>query len=415
MLTSEKTTGFDVGEIRKDFPILSRQVHGKPLVYLDNAASSQMPRQVIESFAAYHEGYHSNVHRGVHALSQQATDAFEAVREKVRAFIGAADESEIIYTSGATDSINLVAQTWGRKHIGKGDVILVSNMEHHANIVPWDMLAKESGAEIRVIPILDDGELDMEAFASQIRDNVKLVAVNHVSNALGTVNPVREITRMAHENGAITMIDGAQAVPHMDVNVQEMDCDFYAFSAHKMCGPTGTGILYGKKALLEDIPPYRGGGDMILSVSFTDGITYNHVPHKFEAGTPGIAQVIMMGAAIDYLSGIGMQNIAQREHELLAYATERVSEIPELHIVGEAREKASVLSFTLDGVHPHDIGTILDYNGVAIRTGHHCAQPVMERYGIPATSRASFAFYNTKEEIDVFIASVKEVLEVFGS
>jgi cysteine desulfurase / selenocysteine lyase len=402
----------DIDKIRRDFPILSRTVHDKPLVYLDNAASTQMPLQVMEVFREYHSGYHSNVHRGVHTLSQEATDAFELVREKVKRFIGAASQQEIVYTSGATDSINLVASSYGRSFLNEGDEILISNMEHHANIVPWHMLAREKNLLIKVIPITEQGELDMDAYAAMLNNRTKIVAVNHISNALGTINPVKEITRLAHQTGAITVIDGAQAVPHAIVNVQDIDCDFYVFSAHKMLGPTGTGILYGKERHLRSMPPYRGGGDMILSVSFKE-VIYNDIPFKFEAGTPAIAQIIMLGRAIDYLQEIGMANITAREMDLLRYATNRISEIPGIKIIGTATNKASVLSFVLDGVHPHDIGTILDYNGVAIRTGHHCAQPVMERYGIPATSRASFAFYNTNAEIDVFIKALHEVREVF--
>jgi cysteine desulfurase/selenocysteine lyase len=402
----------DIETIRRDFPILSRMVHDKPLVYLDNAASTQMPMQVMEVFNEYHSGYHSNVHRGVHTLSQEATDAFERVRGKVQKFIGAAYEKEIVYTSGATDSLNLVAASYGRTFLQTGDEILISNMEHHANIVPWYMLAREKDLQIKVIPIDDTGELDMDAYSSMLSNRTKIVAVNHISNALGTINPVKEVSRLARQAGAVSVIDGAQAVPHAIVNVQDIDCDFYVFSAHKMLGPTGTGILYGKERHLKAMPPYRGGGDMILSVSFEE-IIYNDVPFKFEAGTPAIAQIIMLGRAIDYLQEIGMNNIAAREEELLNYATTRINEIPGIRIIGTAAHKASVLSFVMEGVHPHDIGTILDYNGVAIRTGHHCAQPVMERYNIPATSRASLAFYNTHSEIDIFIKALHEVREVF--
>jgi len=403
----------DIEQIRADFPVLQRSVNGHPLVYLDNAASTQMPFQVIESFNTYQKGYHANVHRGVHTLSQEATDAFEQVRDKVRRFIGAADEREIVYTYGATDSINLIAQSYGRTFLSEGDEILISNMEHHANIVPWDMLAREKNLVIKVIPITDSGELDMDAYATMFTEKTRIVAVNHVSNALGTVNPIKDICRIAHQHDALVVVDGAQAVLHMDVDVQSLDCDFYVFSAHKMLGPTGVGVLYGKLALLKKMPPYRGGGDMILSVSFGN-ITFNEVPFRFEAGTPPIAQVIMMGAAIDYISSIGRANIAAVEHELLEYASNRISEVAGVKIVGTAAQKASVLSFTMQGVHPHDIGTILDNRGVAVRSGHHCAQPVMERFGIPATTRASFAFYNTREEVDVFIDALNEVMEVFG-
>lgn len=414
MLITEHKIPFDVDRVRKDFPILSRRIGDKPLVYLDNAASSQMPSSVIESFAAYHNAYHSNVHRGVHTLSQEATDAFEKVRGKVQQFIGAKHDAEIIYTSGATDSINLVAQSYGRTFLKEGDEILISNMEHHANIVPWDMLAKEKALVIRVIPITDDGELDMDAYSAMLSEKTRIVAVNHVSNALGTVNPVKEICAMAHKFGAVTVVDGAQSVPHMTVDVQDINCDFYVFSGHKMLGPTGIGVLYGKAEHLKKMPPYRGGGDMILSVSFDTGITYNDIPHKFEAGTPGIAQVIMLGKAIDYMNQVGRDVILAWENELLDYATDRVREIEGLRIIGTASNKASVLSFVMDGIHPHDIGTILDFQGVAVRSGHHCAQPVMERYNIPATTRASFAFYNTKAEIDILISGLHEVKEVLG-
>lgn len=413
MLIKEQFSTFDVDKIRDDFPILSRRINDKPLVYVDNAASTQVPKPVIDAFSDYHSRYHANVHRGVHTLSQEATDAFEKVRTLVKSFIGAGDENEIIYTSGATDSINLVAQSYGRAFLKEGDEIMVSNMEHHANIVPWDMLAIEKGLKIVVIPITDDGELDMKAYESLISEKTRIVAINHVSNALGTINPIKEITRIAHQHNAVVMVDGAQAVSHMEVDVVDLDCDFYAFSAHKMLGPTGVGVLYGKREHLEKMPPYRGGGDMILSVSFNTGISYNQVPHKFEAGTPGIAGVIMLGEAIKYINAIGRDSIAAYENELLEYATQQALKIDGLRVIGTAKNKASVLSFVLDGVHPHDIGTVLDFHGVAIRSGHHCAQPVMERFQIPATSRASFAFYNTKEEVDIFINALKEVLEVF--
>ncbi|MCC5925294.1 MAG: cysteine desulfurase [Bacteroidetes bacterium] len=414
MFASEQKVHFDVDRIRKDFPILSRRIGDNPLVYLDNAASSQMPTVVMDAFGEYHRNYHSNVHRGVHTLSQEATDAFEKVRQKVQKFIGAKEEREIIYTSGATDSINLIAQSYGKTFLKEGDEILISNMEHHANIVPWDILSKQLNLNILVIPITDEGELDLNAYKNLLSERTKIVAVNHVSNALGTINPVKEITQLAHEAGAVTVIDGAQSVPHMNVNVSDIDCDFYVFSAHKMLGPTGTGILFGKAEHLEEMPPYRGGGDMILSVSFETGITYNDLPYKFEAGTPGIAQVIMLGKAIEYLDAVGRDNILAYENELLSYATQRVAEIEGLKIIGTASNKASVLSFILEGIHPHDIGTILDFHGVAVRSGHHCAQPVMERFNVPATTRASFAFYNTKSEIDTLINALHEVKEVLG-
>jgi cysteine desulfurase/selenocysteine lyase len=400
----------DTAIIRKDFPILQRIVNGRVLAYLDNAASSQMPQPVIDAYIEYHRGYHANVHRGVHTLSQEATDAYEGARDAVMAFIGAACREEIVFTTGTTDSINLVAASWGGTFLKAGDRILVSNMEHHANIVPWVRLAEEKGAKIEVIPITDAGEIDMDAYL-RLLPGARLVAVNHVSNALGTINPIAEIVRMAKVEGAATMVDGAQSVPHMAVDVQAIGCDFYAFSTHKMCGPTGFGVLYGRKSLLESMPPYRSGGDMILSVSFGK-ITYNKVPFLFEAGTPPIAQGIQTAAAIRYLTGIGMDVIAEMEHRLLLYATEVLSGIDGLRIIGTAPEKAAVISFVLDGIHPHDVGTVLDEDGIAVRTGHHCAQPVMDRYRIPATTRASFAFYNTTDEIDRLAESVRRTIRL---
>jgi cysteine desulfurase/selenocysteine lyase len=402
----------DLTSIRNDFPILQRKVNGHALAYLDNAASSQMPAQVIRAYSDYHERYHANVHRGVHTLSQEATEAYEGARDKVRAFINASNRKEVILTTGTTDSLNLVAASYGDTFLQKGDVILISNLEHHANIVPWMQLAAKKGLEVKVIPITESGEIDREVYVSLLTPKVKLVAVNHVSNALGTVNPVKWMAEQAHSIGAVIVVDGAQAVPHMTVDVQDLDCDFYAFSGHKMCGPTGFGVLYGKESLLSTMPPYRTGGDMILSVSF-DKILFNTLPYVFEAGTPPIAAGIQLGAAIDYLTSIGMDTIARLEHDLLVYATERLSIIDGLRIVGTAPEKAAVVSFVLDGIHPHDVGTMLDEDGIAVRTGHHCAQPVMERYGIPATTRASFAFYNTTEEIDRLVASVHKTIELF--
>jgi cysteine desulfurase/selenocysteine lyase len=398
---------------RSDFPILEQQVNGHPLVYLDNAASMQMPKQVIEIFVKYHSTIHANVHRGVHTLSQRATDQYERVRETVRAFIGADSIDEIVFTYGTTDAINLIASTYGKMNIQKGDIILVSEMEHHANFVPWYMLAREKEAILRKIPITDSGEIDMAVYNELLQKNPKVVAITHVSNALGTVNPIREMSELAHAKGAIVVVDGAQAVPHMAVNVQELDCDFYVFSGHKICGPTGVGVLFGKYDLLDSMPPYRGGGDMIRTVSF-DEVTYNDVPFRFEAGTPPISQVIMMGGAIEYLQDIGMEAIRLHEDALLNYATKCISDLNGIRIIGTALNKASVLSFVMDGVHPHDIGTILDNQGVAVRTGHHCAQPIMERYGIPATTRASFSFYNTCEEVDGLMAALIKVREVFG-
>jgi len=398
---------------RKDFPILEQRVNGYPLVYLDNAASMQMPISVIKSFDKYHTTTHANVHRGVHTLSQQATDQYELVREKVRSFINAPSVNEIIFTYGTTDSLNLVASTFGKVNISEGDIILVSEMEHHANFVPWYMLAQEKKATIMPIPITDSGELDFDAYVKLLQNRPVLVAVTHVSNALGSINPIREICDAAHEVGAVVVVDGAQAVPHMSVNVAELNCDFYAFSAHKICGPTGVGVLFGKFDLLSAMPPYRGGGDMIKTVSFKE-VTFNDVPFRFEAGTPAISQVIMMGEAIDYLTNIGMSAIKDHEDHLLRYATYQISTLPGITIIGTAHNKASVLSFVMKDIHPHDIGTILDQYGVAVRTGHHCAQPVMERYCIPATTRASFAFYNSYEDVDMLVTALKEVQEVFG-
>ncbi len=398
--------------LRDDFPILSRKINGRELVYLDNAASTQLPKQVIETVSAYHEFHHSNVHRGVHTLSQEATDLYEEAREQIRSFINAPSLKEVIITSGTTDAINLVSRCYGEPRFGKGDVILVSNMEHHANIVPWHMLAEKTGAEMKVIPITDEGSIDMDAYRALLGPDVKMVAVNHISNALGTINPVKEITDLAHKAGAVVMIDGAQAVGHELVDVQALNCDFYAFSGHKMHGPTGIGILYGKEELLKEMKPNRGGGDMILSVSFGE-ITYAGLPAKFEAGTPPIAQAIGLGAAAKYLSGLDRDLMYQHEQNLLKYATDKLSSVPGLRIIGTSPEKTSIVSFVLDGVHPHDIGTILDENGVAVRTGHHCAQPVMERYNVPATTRASMAFYNTFSEIDALYDSLLKVNELF--
>lgn len=412
VLTPQRHT-FDPELYRKDFPVLGREVHGKPLVYLDNAASSQMPKSVIDSYVDYHSGYHSNVHRGVHALSQEATDAYDGTREKVRAYINADSTKEIIFTSGTTDGINLVAQTFGKTNIGKGDEVLISGMEHHSNIVPWKMLCDDVGAILKVIPITDKGELDMNAFDVLLSEKTALLGIMYVSNALGTVNPVKEMTAKAHSMGVPVLVDGAQAMPHMPVDVKDLDCEFFVFSAHKMFGPTGCGVLYGKEKHLEAMPPWKGGGDMILSVSF-DEVLFNHLPYKFEAGTPGIAQVIGLGKALDYMQQVGIENIASWEHELLTYATERIKEFDKIRIIGEAKNKASVLSFVIDGIHPHDIGTVLDQEGIAIRTGHHCAQPVMDRFQIPATSRASFAFYNTKQEVDALMIGLQKVIDIFS-
>ncbi|MEO8603437.1 MAG: cysteine desulfurase [bacterium] len=403
----------DVERLRADFPILDQTVHGRPLVYLDNAASAQKPRQVIEAIAHFDSTDYSNIHRGVHALSQRATTAFEAARDRVRDFLNAADSKEIIFTRGTTESINLVASSYARAALNLGDEIVVSAMEHHSNIVPWQMACRERAAVLRVIPMNDAGELDLAAYEQLLGPHTKLVSVVHVSNALGTINPVREIVRLAHAHGIPVLLDGAQAVPHLPVDVRELDCDFYAFSSHKLFGPSGVGVLYGKAALLDAMPPYQGGGEMIASVTF-EKTFYKGLPGKFEAGTPNITGVVGLGAAIDYVNAVGLDAMGAWEHELLDYATARVGEIPQLRLVGTAREKASVLSFVIDGIHPHDIGTILDRDGIAVRTGHHCAQPVMQRFGIPATTRASFAFYNTKAEVDALIAGIHKVIEVFA-
>ena len=404
---------FDVERIRNDFPILKQQVHGKPLVYLDNAATSQKPQVVIDTVTQYYLAQNSNVHRGVHFLSEQATQAFEGARAKVARFLNASNAREVIFVRGATEGINLVAQSYGRTFIKAGDEILISAMEHHSNIVPWQMLCEQIGARLRVIPFNYDGELFLDEYERLLNEWTKLVAVVHVSNALGTINPIKQIIEMAHRRGIPVLVDGAQAVPHMRVDVQDLDCDFYAFSGHKLFGPTGIGVLYGKADLLEAMPPYQGGGDMISAVTF-EKTHYNTLPYKFEAGTPDIAGVIGLGVAIDYLSEIGLDAITAYEHELLAYATDALSTIKGVRIIGTAREKAGVLSFVLDGIHAHDIGTILDHEGIAIRAGHHCAMPVMQRFGVPATARASLAFYNTKEEVDALIRAIHKVIEVFG-
>ncbi len=403
----------DSERIRADFPILKLEVNGKPLVYLDNAASSQMPQQVIDRLVRYQTAEHANIHRGVHYLSETATAAYEGARAKVQRFINAKEAREVIYTRGTTDSVNLVMHGYGRAFIGAGDEIIVSQLEHHSNIVPWQMLCEEKGAKLRVIPCNDAGELLLDEYRKLFTSHTRFVAITHVSNALGTINPVKEMIATAHQHGVPVLIDGAQAIPHMKVDVQDLDCDFYAFSAHKMCGPTGIGILYGKAALLEKMKPFEGGGDMILSVTF-EKTTYNVIPHKFEAGTPPIAAGIGLGTAIDYLESVGMDHIAAHEHDLITYATQAFGELKDVRIIGTARDKAGVLSFTMKGVHPHDVGTILNEEGVAVRTGHHCAQPVMQRFGIPATARASFYLYNTHAEIDELVAALHKVRKIFG-
>lgn len=407
------SSGFDVEEVRRDFPILGEKVRGKPLVYLDNAATTQKPRVVIERLDGYYRTENANIHRGIHFLSERATQAYEEARATVARFLGAADAREIVFVRGTTEAINLVAQSYGRKFIGEGDEIVVSAMEHHSNIVPWQILREQVGAGLRVIPMNDHGELLVDEYERLFSDQTKLVAVTHLSNALGTINPVGEIIQIAHRHGVPVLVDGAQAAPHLRVDVREIDCDFYAFSGHKLYGPTGVGVLYGKASLLDAMPPYQGGGDMISSVTFEKTL-YNVLPYKFEAGTPNIAGAIGLGAAIDYLSKVRLDLVAAHERELLAYATEAVSAIKGVRIIGTAREKAAVLSFVLDGVHAHDVGTILDQDGIAIRAGHHCAMPVMERFGVPATARASLGLYNTREEVDALVGAIEKVKRVFG-
>ena len=404
---------FKVDSIRKDFPILAQTVNGKPLVYLDNAATSQKPQCVIDSLSNYYQTINSNVHRGVHTLSQLATDDYETARSKIRSLINAESDQEIIYTRGTTESINLVAYSFGSQNVESGDEIIISGMEHHSNIVPWQLLCEQKGAVLKIIPITDEGELDINQYESMLSNKTKLVAVVHQSNALGTINSVKEITEMAHAFGAVVLIDGAQSAPHMKVDVQDIGCDFFAFSGHKLYGPTGIGVLYGRNHLLDSMVPYQSGGEMIKSVTF-DKTIFNVLPHKFEAGTPDIAGAIGLGAAIDYVNDIGLDAINSYESELTAYGTSRLEQIAGLRIIGTSPSKGSVLAFTLGDIHPHDIGTILDSEGIAIRTGHHCAQPVMERYGIPATARASMSFYNTKEEIDILVAGIDKVLEIFS-
>jgi cysteine desulfurase / selenocysteine lyase len=409
----EHAAGFDVEKVRRDFPVLDQTVHGKPLVYLDNAATTQKPLAVIEAIENYYRRDNSNIHRGVHALSERATEHYEEVRGMARRFLNAADTKEIIFVRGTTEAINLVAQTYGRKNVASGDEVLITAMEHHSNIVPWQMLCEEKGAKLRVAPINDQGELLMDEFAKLLGPRTKMVAVSHLSNALGTINPIREITRLAHARNVPVLVDGAQAAARMTVDVRELDCDFYAISGHKLYAPTGIGVLYGKAPLLEAMPPYQGGGDMIASVSF-DKTVYNRLPYKFEAGTPNIADTIGLGAAIEYLEHLGLEQIERHEQDLLSYATREVTAISGVEVVGTAKEKAGVLSFTMGPIHPHDIGTILDQEGIAVRTGHHCAQPVMQRFGIPATARASFGLYNTRQEVDALVAGIHKVIEVLG-
>jgi cysteine desulfurase/selenocysteine lyase len=404
---------FDVERIRADFPILRRQVHGKPLVYLDNAATTQKPQAVLDALTRYYSGTNANVHRGVHLLSQLATDEYEGAREKIRAYFNAGSVREIVYTRNSTEGINLVAHVVGAARVRAGDEVLISAMEHHSNIVPWQLLCERSGARLRVAPIDDRGELLLDEFEALVGPRTRIVAVAHMSNALGTINPVSEIVRIAHAHGAAVLLDGSQAAYHMPVDVRALDCDFYVATGHKLYGPTGIGVLYGKERLLEELPPFMGGGDMIRSVTF-EGSTWNELPHKFEAGTPNIAGAVGLGAALDYITSLGLGEISQHEHELLAYATEVVSAVPGVRLIGTARRKASVVSFVMDGVHPHDIGTVVDREGVAIRTGHHCAQPVMDRFGVPATARASLAMYNTRDDVDALGRALHRVREVFA-
>ena len=403
---------FNVEQIRKDFPILREHVYGKPLTYLDNAATTQKPQVVIDTLTQYYSKENANIHRGIFCLSEQATKRYKSARHKVQEFIGAAADKEIIFVRGTTEAINLVVQCYGRTFLKAGDEVLITHMEHHSNIVPWQMLGEEAGVQLKVAPINDQGELMLEDFKKLLTDKVKFVSVVHVSNALGTINPVKEIVRLAHAKRVPVLLDGAQAVAHTPVNVQDLDCDFYVFSGHKLLGPTGIGVLYGKKELLEKMPPYQGGGDMIRSVTF-EKTTYNDLPYKFEAGTPHIAGVIGLGVAIDYIGSIGLERIEAYEQELLQYGTEKLLQVPGLRLIGTAKHKSAILSFVLGEAHAHDIGTILDRQGIAIRAGHHCAMPVMQRFKVPATTRASLAFYNTKEEIDRLVAALHEVTEVF--
>ena len=407
------TTGFDVERVRADFPILQQRIHGKPLAFLDSAASAQKPRAVIEAMSRFYESDYANIHRGVYELSERATRAFEGARETARRFLNAGEAREIVFVRGTTEAINLVAHAWGREHVAAGDEILITHMEHHSNIVPWQLLCQEKKAQLRVAPVDDRGALLMGEFEKLLSPRTKIVAVAHVSNALGTVNPVAEIVDLAHERGVPVLVDGAQAVPHGRVDVRALDCDFYAFSGHKVFGPSGIGVLYGKADLLERMPPYQGGGEMILSVSFEE-TTYKKTPHRFEAGTPDIAGAVGLGAALDYVTALDPGELAAHERQLLAYATEELSKIPGLRQIGTAPKRSAVVSFVLDGVHPHDVGTILDQEGIAVRAGHHCAQPLMERFGVPATVRASIALYNNKADVDALVAGLHRVREVFG-
>jgi cysteine desulfurase/selenocysteine lyase len=412
-MTATATPALDVERLREDFPILSQRVRGKPLVYLDNAATSQKPRAVIDAISRFYTAENANIHRGVHYLSERATVAYDAVREQVARFLNAGSPREIVFTRGTTEAINLVAQSWARNTLRAGDEILLTTMEHHSNIVPWQLVAGQTGATVRAVPLTDAGELDLDAFDRLLNDRTRLLAVVHLSNALGTINPVREMVARARERGVVTLVDGAQSAPHLPVDVQAIGCDFYAFSGHKVFGPTGIGALYGRSALLEQMPPWQGGGDMIETVTL-ERTTFAAPPARFEAGTPAIAEVIGLGAALEYVGTVGRAAIAAWEEELLTYATERVGELEGVRIIGTARDKASVLSFAVEGVHPHDVGAVLDDDGIAIRAGHHCAQPVMRRFGVPATARASFAFYNTRDEVDALVRGIRRVRTVFA-
>lgn len=413
MITETTIPSLDIAAIRRQFPVLQREVKGHPLVYLDNAATSQKPKVVIDALVGYYSGYNANIHRGIHTLAEEATAAFEATRDTVARFINAASREQIIFTRGTTESINLVAQTWGRQQVNKGDEIIISSMEHHSNIVPWQLLCLEKEAVLKVIPVLDNGELDMDAYKALLSPRTKIVSIVHVSNALGTVNPVKEIIEAAHQQGAVVMIDGAQSSVHLDIDVQALDCDFFAMSAHKVYGPTGIGVLYGKKELLENMPVFQGGGEMIKEVSF-EGTTFNELPYKYEAGTPNIADTIAFKAALDFVTETGKDRMRQHEDQLLAYATDKLQQLPGLRIIGQAAEKISLVSFIIDGIHPQDIGILLDTQGIAVRTGHHCAQPLMHRFGIPGTVRASFAVYNTKEELDRLIAGLQRAIKLLA-
>ncbi len=413
MITETTIPSLDIAAIRRQFPVLHREVKGHPLVYLDNAATSQKPKAVIDALVDYYSGYNANIHRGIHTLAEEATAAFEATRDTVARFVNAASREQIIFTRGTTESINLVAQTWGRQQVNKGDEIIISGMEHHSNIVPWQLLCLEKEAVLKVIPVLDNGELDMDAYKALLSPRTKIVSIVHVSNALGTVNPVKEIIEAAHQQGAVVMIDGAQSSVHLDIDVQALDCDFFAMSAHKVYGPTGIGILYGKKELLENMPVFQGGGEMIKEVSF-EGTTFNELPYKYEAGTPNIADTIAFKAALDFVTETGKDRMRQHEDQLLAYATDKLQQLPGLRIIGQAAEKISLVSFIIDGIHPQDIGILLDTQGIAVRTGHHCAQPLMHRFGIPGTVRASFAVYNTMEELDRLLAGLQRAIKLLA-